>query len=77
MPTQVRCRECGHIMVTFQTAPTPDLWYSDLYTQLGGRCSRCGHKLPDPQEFDREVEVEVKPAEDSVGKQTSRRKVNE
>lgn len=63
MPCRVKCSVCGHIWIDSQKMDDDFFWrsdwYYDLYLRLRGKCPRCGHKLPTPQEYAAKMKVEV------------------
>jgi hypothetical protein len=58
--TELRCKECDHVLFEFDELPSDILWYSMLRHRLGGECPKCGHKLPSVSKYARKMRLEVK-----------------
>jgi len=58
--TEIRCKECNHILVEFDGVPTNLLWYSKLRYKPGGNCKNCGHKLPNVSKYANKMQLKVK-----------------
>lgn len=59
MGTEIRCKNCSHILAKFDEVPTNILWYSRLIYRLKGECPECGHKLPDLATYAEKMQFKV------------------
>lgn len=58
--TEIRCKECSHVLFEFDGLPTDVIWYSRLRHKLDGECPKCGHKLPNVSNYANKMQLEVK-----------------
>lgn len=58
--TEIRCKECSHVLFEFDGVPTDVIWYSRLRDKLDGECPKCGHKLPNVSKYANKMRLEVK-----------------
>ena len=58
--TEIRCKECSHVLFEFDGLPTDVIWYSRLRHKLDGECPKCGHKLPNVSKYANKMQLEVK-----------------
>jgi DNA-directed RNA polymerase subunit RPC12/RpoP len=66
--TEIRCKECRHILFEIDGVPTDVIWYSRLRHKLGGKCPNCGHKLPSISKYAKRIQLEVKSAVPVIAK---------
>ena len=73
MPTTLKCRECGYVLLQHPTVP--DLYafgkrdprnhrgkapfYTRLHMELNGMCPGCKRRLPSPSEYKNLLQAEV------------------
>lgn len=64
MPVTIKCIECGFVLAEYNDLPRFAIYGSDYLSELvlkyGGKCPKCGHKLPKRTKLPEEMDVEVK-----------------
>ena len=60
MGTEIRCKECNHILAEFDEVPTNVIWYSRFVYKLKSECPKCGHKLPDVSTYAEKMQFKLK-----------------
>ena len=58
-PTTVKCKDCECVLKEMPDLPATTEWYATLRNEVGGRCPKCGRRLPEAGKLLKEMEVDV------------------